>query len=107
MKAKIRKDIQNIAKNYDLKYRKDIFNAIIIPKKEVFILNYITMCPMPEYNKFGKTLREREKKFDMFLDFQTEQCQQMISCIKILIKNESRSRMCRQQFGMSFLIIDH
>jgi len=64
----IRRNIQELAKKFDLKYKKELYKAKFLTSEEFTILQFLIGCPEPFYVKFGKRIQERIKNIDRFLD---------------------------------------
>jgi len=64
----IRRNIQELAKNFDLKYKKELYKVTFLTSEEFTILQFLIGCPEPLYVKFGKNIQERMKNIDRFLD---------------------------------------
>lgn len=70
---KIKSQINNLAKEYNLNYKSEWFEFLWVSKREEILKEYTGTCPDPIYLKYGKTSSERIKNIDMFvnsIDFQ-------------------------------------
>lgn len=64
---KVRQNIQELAIQFGLKYKKELYKVTFLTSEELTILQFLTSCPEPFYIKFGKTDEERIKRIDEFL----------------------------------------
>ncbi|MAG79216.1 hypothetical protein CMI40_02470 [Candidatus Pacearchaeota archaeon] len=65
---KIKLQIKKLAKEFDLKYNPKWFNYMWISKREEILTEYIGDCPDPIYIKYGRTINERIKNIDKFVN---------------------------------------
>jgi len=65
---KIRENIKKLAKEFNLNYKKELYKATFLTKKEFAILQFLIGCPDPVYTKFGDTTEERIKNINEFLN---------------------------------------
>jgi len=63
----IRIQLKKIAKDFSLNYHKKWFIYAGISKKQEILTEFLSPCPDPLYNKYGKTIKERLKNLDKFV----------------------------------------
>ncbi len=63
----IKKQIRQLANEFDLEYNSRWFNYLWITKKEEILTEYILGCPDPVYNKYGFSVSERTKNLHKFV----------------------------------------
>ena len=68
MLRKIKRRIEKITKKFDLKYDEKIFKVVFLPRKELYLINYLCMCPDPIFEKYGKSFRKRVKNLKKFVE---------------------------------------
>jgi len=71
--SQIKSQIKKIAKDFDLEYNTKWFDYIWISKRQEILIEFVGDCPDPIYNKYGKTILQRIKNLDEFVnskDFQ-------------------------------------
>ena len=66
--TQIKNQIKKIAKEFGLKYKSIWFNLIWINSSEETILEYISECQDPIYNKYGKTIKKRITNIERFIN---------------------------------------
>ena len=67
MENKIKFQIKNVAKSFDLKFKPEWFRFKWIPIKYHILTEYIGDCPDPIYEKYGKTKVQRIKNIEKFI----------------------------------------
>jgi hypothetical protein len=63
----IRQSIRELARQFGLKYEKELYQVTFLTPQELIILQFLIGCPEPIYVKFGKTVEERVKRVEEFL----------------------------------------
>lgn len=67
-------EIKNLAKDFDLKYKKELYNHLYISTEELIIKDFFGNCPDPEYIKYGncdtKNVAKNFQKFYNSKSFQ-------------------------------------
>ncbi len=64
----IKSQLKKLAKEFDLQYKDEWFKYLWISKRENTLIEYLWMCPDPIYTQYGKTLHERTKNIDKFVN---------------------------------------
>jgi hypothetical protein len=63
----IRQSVRELARQFSLKYEKELYQVTFLTPQELIILQFLIGCPEPFYVKFGKTVEERIKRIEEFL----------------------------------------
>ena len=66
--AQVKKQIEKIAKDFNLKYKSEWFDFIWISIRHEILTEYIGGCWDFIYKKYGKTTKERAKNIDKFVN---------------------------------------
>jgi hypothetical protein len=69
--GKVRQKIQEISKDFDLRYKEELYRVMFLNSEEFVILQFLIGCPEPYYNKFGKRIQERVKNINEFQNSNT------------------------------------
>lgn len=73
----IKSQIKKIAKEFDLKYKAEWFNIMWISKRQEILTEFIGDCPDPLYNKYGKSLEQRIRNLNKFVN-----SKDFLNCLK-------------------------
>lgn len=66
--AAIKSQLKHLASEFNLEYNPNWFNYDWISKKQEILDEFLSDCPDPLYNKYGKTVPQRIKNLDKFVN---------------------------------------